>query len=161
MRRSSMSAMSTPGASRSPGWYPSPDGNGQQWWNGSSWSDARRNADGSSPALGALPGYQAAPPPGQTPAIPVPPPGTASGRGGVTIGNPTFWVLPLVFSIVGFTVYNLFAVFALIAGLLMFKPAGPVARVIIAISIVISIAAIASGVISFAQGQRSIEDIIF
>jgi hypothetical protein len=153
-----MSAMSTP--TQSPGWYPAPDGKGQQWWNGSAWSDARRNADGSAATLGGLPNYQAAPPPGGPTNIPAPAPGAGVSRIG-TISNPTFWIIPLVFSIVGFTVYNLFAVFALIAGLAMFKPAGPIARVIIAISIVISIAAIASGVLSFLAGHTSVEDIIF
>jgi hypothetical protein len=155
-----MSAMSTP--TQSPGWYPAPDGNGQQWWNGSAWSDARRNAAGTAPTLGGLPNYQAEPPrDGQAANIPVPPPGTALRSSGVSIGNPTFWVIPLVFSIVGFTVYNLFAVFALLAGLAMFKPAGPISRVIIAISIVISIAAIVSGVISYLNGERTLMDIIF
>ena len=152
--------MSTPGAPKSPGWYSSPDGNGQQWWNGSAWSDARRGADGSAPVIGGLPNYEAAPPSATLPDIPLPPPG-AGTRSGVTISNPTFWIIPLVFSIVGFTVYNLFAVFSLVAGLAMFRPAGPIARVVIAISIVISIAAIVSGVLSFIGGERNLEDIIF
>ena len=152
--------MSTPGASKSPGWYPSPDGNGQQWWNGSAWSDARRNADGSNPVHGGLPGYQAAPPSGSM--VNVPPPSPTSGALRVpSIGNPATWVIPIVFSIIGFTVYNLFGVIALIAGLAMFKASGTVGRVIIAISFVISIAAIVSGVMSFVAGERSIEDIIF
>ena len=152
--------MSTPGASKSPGWYPAPDGNGQQWWNGSTWSDARRGPDGSAPTRPGLPNYQAAPPSATIPDIPLPPPGTGV-RSGVTISNPTLWIIPLVFSIIGFTVYNLFGVFSLIAGLAMFKPAGPIARVIIAIAIVISVAAIVSGVLSFIGGERNLEDIIF
>ena len=152
--------MSTPGAPKSPGWYPSPDGNGQQWWNGSAWSDARRNSDGSNPVHGGLPGYQAAPPSATMPNIP--PPAPTSGALRVpSIGNPATWVIPIVFSIIGFTVYNLFGVIALIAGLAMFKASGTVGRVIIAISFVISLAAIVSGVMSYLGGERSIEDIIF
>jgi hypothetical protein len=154
-----MSAMNTPGAPQSPGWYPAPDGNGQQWWNGSTWSDARRNSDGTT-TLGGLPGYQAAPPSATIPDLP-PPPATAGALQVPSFGNPATWVIPIVFSIIGFTVYNLFAVFALIAGLAMFKASGTVGRVIIAISIVISIAAIVSGVSSFIGGERSIDDIIF
>ncbi len=151
--------MSTPGASSNPGWYPSPDGNGQQWWNGASWSDARRAADGSSPVRGGLPGYQAAPPPGQAQHIPVPPPqaGIRSGASGAS-GS---WIIPLVFSIVGLLVFNLFAIFALIAGVATFRIATPFGKVVTAVAIIISIAAIVSGVISFIQGHRSVQDIIF
>ena len=151
--------MSTPGASKSPGWYPSPDGKGQQWWNGASWSDARRNADGSAPVHGGLPGYNAAPPPGQPQNIPVPPP-RAGISSGVT-GASGSWIIPLVFSIIGLTVFNLFAVFALFAGLTTFKSATPFGKVVTAIAIIISIIAIASGVLSFIEGHRDIEDIIF
>jgi hypothetical protein len=155
-----MSAMSTPGTPMTPGWYPSPDGNGQQWWNGSTWSDARRNVDGSNPVLGGLPGYQAAPPSATMPDIP--PPAPTSGAARIpSIGNPATWVIPIVFSIIGFTVYNLFGVIALIAGLSMFKASGTIGRVIIGISFVISIAAIVSGVISFIGGERELTDIIF
>lgn len=150
-----MSAMSTP---QSPGWYPAPDGRGRQWWNGTSWSDARREADGST-TLDGLPGYQAAPPPGGDAAsIPPPPP---QSRFSVSPGVDGTWITALVFSIVGFVVFNLFSVIALLLAIIGLRGAGPVGRVMCLIAMVISIAGIVSGVISFVQGDRSIGDIIF
>ena len=152
--------MSTPGAAKSPGWYPSPDGTGQQWWNGASWSDARRNADGSNPVLGGLPGYNAAPPPGglgQSIPPPAPSAGIKSGPAG-TVGS---WIVPLVFAVVGFLFFNLFAVFAFFFGLVSMRGATPFGKVMSAIAVLIAGAAIVSGIISFVQGDRSIEDLIF
>jgi hypothetical protein len=153
-----MSAMSTP--TQSPGWYPAPDGHGQQWWNGASWSDARRNADGST-TLGGLPGYQAAPPPGSAQNIPVPPPrtGLIGSGSGSNAGAP--WIVPLVFSIVGFLFFNLFAVIALFIGIAAFRSSTAVGKMLSAVAILISIAAIVSGILSFARGERSIDEIIF
>ena len=151
-----MSAMATP--SQSPGWYPAPDGNGQQWWNGASWSDARRNPDGS-PILGGLPGYQAAPPPGgigQNLPAPAPQRGVFSAK-----GVDGAWIVPLVFSITGFLFFNLFAVFALFIGIAAVRSTTGLGRVLSILSVVISIAAIVSGIMSFARGERNIEDIVF
>jgi hypothetical protein len=155
-----MSAMSTPGAPKSPGWYPSPDGLGQQWWNGASWSDARRNADGSAPTLGGLPGYQASPPPGGLGQnIPVPPPQTGIFSGPKGAGGA--WIVPLVFSIVGFLFFNLFAVIAFFIGIAAVRSTTGLGKVLSIVSIVISIAAIVSGIVSFAAGEHGIEDLIF
>ncbi len=158
MTASSMSAMSTP---QSPGWYPAPDGNGQQWWNGASWSDARRNADGSNPVLGGLPGYQAAPPAdGMAQNIPAPAPRTgilSSSSGNVSAA----WIVPLTFSVVGFLFFNLFAVIALFIGIAAARSTTGIGRMLSILSIIISIAAIVSGVVSFARGERSIDEIIF
>ena len=152
-----MSAMSTP---QSPGWYAAPDGNGQQWWNGATWSDARRNADGSNPALGGLPGYQAAPPAdglGQNIPAPAPRTGILSSSGNVSMA----WLIPLVFSIVGFLFFNLFAVIALFIGIAAARSTTGVGRVLSILSIIISVAAIVAGIVSFVRGERAVEDIIF
>jgi hypothetical protein len=156
VRGSTMSAMATP--SQSPGWYPAPDGNGQQWWNGATWSDARRNPDGTT-TLGGLPGYQAAPPPGSLQQVPVPPP--QSGLAAVRSNVSAAWLVPLVFSIVGFFFFNLFAVIALFIGIAAFRSTTGIGRLLSAVAIVISIAAIVSGILSFIRGEHGIEDVIF
>jgi hypothetical protein len=80
-----------------------------------------------------------------------------SGRGNVSAA----WIVPLVFSIVGFLFFNLFAVIALFIGIAAFRSTTGVGRLLSAVSIVISVAAIVSGILSFISGEHGIEDLIF
>lgn len=142
----------------SPGWYPAPDGSGEQWWNGSGWSESRRNADGTTPGL---PGYQAAPPVGAPAAnIPAPPPASTTFAG--VRQSDSASIIPVVFGIIGLTVFNLFSVIAIFVGISTFKSNSWIGRVLAGIGILLGLIGIVISVIGFVQsGGRNWEDLIF
>ena len=148
--------MSTP---LSPGWYPAPDGNGKQWWNGAAWSEAKQNSDGTVPGL---PGYQAAPPRGTEPAVPVPPPPPTASSLAKASQSDGASIVPVVFGVIGLTVFGLFSVIAIIAGLATFKSTSWIGRVLAGIGIILGVIGVVLSVISFIQsGGRNWDDLIF
>jgi hypothetical protein len=108
------------------------------------------------PGTPGLPGYQAEPPPGLSHTYPTPPPAPKQGPlVGAAIG-----LMPLIFGIIGATVFNVFGIVAIVLGIVTFRSAPPLGRVFSAIGVAAGVVGVVLSAIAFSR-THDLLDLIF
>lgn len=100
-----------------------------------------------------LPGYHAAPP-GQERTIPLPPLSELKS-GGFTDSWPSA-IIPLVFGIIGFAVFNVFGVVAIFVGIAAFRSTGPLGKILSALGILFGLAGLVWSIVDLIRTHNPV-----